>query len=65
MNAAVTHVKMEVLALTASTSTAASALRATLMLTVKQVRLAVLVYLSLINSVFVQLLCSFMTCYIS
>jgi len=44
MSAAVTHVKMEALAMTASTSTAASALRGTRMRTVKQVRVAVLVF---------------------
>ena len=55
-SAAVTHVKMEALALTASTSTAASALQGTRVRTVKQVRVAVLVYL--------QLLCSFSTYYV-
>ena len=47
-SAAVTHVKMEALALTASTSTAASALTGTRVRTVKQVRVAVLV-LSIIH----------------
>ena len=57
--------KMEALALTASASTAASAFPGTWVRTVKQVHIAVLVYLSFINSVFVQLSCSFLTCYIS
>ena len=44
-SAAATHVKMEALALMTSTSTAVSALLGTLVRTVKQVRVAVLVFL--------------------
>ena len=44
-SAAVTHVKMEALVMTASTSTAASAFRGTRVLTVKQVGVAFLFYL--------------------
>ena len=61
--AALTHVETEALALTASTCTPASALRGTRVRSVKQVRVAILVYLSFIYSVLVQL-CSFFTCYV-
>ena len=60
-SASVIHVKTEEPALTTSTSTAASALRGTLVRTVKQVRVAVLVYQILLKHSPIVSLCN---CYV-